>query len=369
MNKKIKILHVTSSLKVGGAETVLCQLISQLKNDFEHHVIYFHGGPNVKKLHDLGIKTYQVKGLIFLYDPIFFIRFFLLIRKLSTDIIHSLLWAANVSSRLASWLTGIPNVSVYHNNIDQNGAIRNFLDRITIKKSGLIITVSTQIESDLKNRIHVKNSKVIKNGIDVHSIHNIGRGSAICKSDLGIDNKNLIIGSVGRLHPVKNFPLLLNSFDLVRRIFENIHLVIIGVGKEENRLKELAYNLGIYNYVTFIIGKQAYPYYPIFDFFVQSSDKEGISMALLEAMSFSIPCLVTSVCSFHPVIVNEKNGIIVEAGNNEALSSAISALIKDDAFARQIGMNARDTVIKHFSSKCMVDSYRETFSLLANRKF
>ena len=368
MHKKIKILHITSSLKIGGAETVLCQVISQLKNQFEHHVIYFHGGPNIKKLHDLGVRTYQIKGLFFLYDLLFFVRLFILIKQLSPNIIHSLLWAANISSRLASWLIGVPNISVYHNNIDQNGLIRNMIDKITAYRSDCIVAVSSQIEDDLKKSLRAKQMRVIKNGIDIDAIHRVAKKTIILKSDLGIANEKLIIGSVGRLDPIKNFPLLLKSFSLMRTRKEDVHLVIVGVGKEETKLRKLAYDLGISHNMTLVIGKQAYPYYRLFDLFVQSSDKEGISMALLEAMSFSVPCIVTHAYPIHPVIVNKENGIVVEASNEEQLSHAIDLLLTDRLSARTIGIHGRDTIIKNFSSTSMVQGYRRLFSLFANRE-
>ena len=56
IKKRVKLLHVTSSLKIGGAEAVLCDIIRTLgHNEFEHHVIYFHYGPNVDRVRDVGV--------------------------------------------------------------------------------------------------------------------------------------------------------------------------------------------------------------------------------------------------------------------------------------------------------------------------
>ena len=61
MQKKIKLLHITSSLKMGGAETVLCDLIEHMDHtQFEHHVIYFHDGPHKQKLQNVGIECYRI---------------------------------------------------------------------------------------------------------------------------------------------------------------------------------------------------------------------------------------------------------------------------------------------------------------------
>ena len=75
--KKIHLVHIISSLGVGGAESILFQLLNNLNDtEFNHTVIYFHDGPYVKKINDLGIKTYKVNGLFITYDPVFIVRFF-----------------------------------------------------------------------------------------------------------------------------------------------------------------------------------------------------------------------------------------------------------------------------------------------------
>jgi len=240
VKKKIKLLHVTSSLKIGGAEAVLCDIVRTLGNDeFEHHVIYFHEGPNVERIINFGAKTYHVKGLVSLYDPIFFIKLFLLIKKLKPDVIHSLLWSANVSSRLASWFLKIPNVSVYHLDIYNDGFFRKVIDRSTRKISDYIIAVSDDVAQSLGSKITYKKIEVITNGIDFDYLHNNVMKNKIKKEDLGFCEDNFIIGSVGRLHPQKNFSLLLKSFALISNVKKRARLVIVGVGNQEIYLKEL----------------------------------------------------------------------------------------------------------------------------------
>ena len=72
---------------------------------------------------------------------------------------------------------------------------------------------------------------------------------------------------------------------------------------------------GIADKVTFVVGQSAYGYYPLFDCFVQSSHKEGISIALLEAMSWGITCVVTNSDAKHPVLTANKDGLLIPAGD------------------------------------------------------
>src|SRR3989338_5352959 len=108
MKKKV-LVHVISNLGIGGAETVLYQLLRRLSaQDFDHKVIYFHEGAYVAKIKQLGIPVYQVKGLVGAYDPVFFVRFFSLVSRLRPDCLHTVLWAANFLGRLAAWYYQIP---------------------------------------------------------------------------------------------------------------------------------------------------------------------------------------------------------------------------------------------------------------------
>jgi len=370
VKRTIKLLHVTTSLKIGGAEAVLCDLVRRLGNDeFEHHVIYFHDGPNVQKIKDIGAKTYNITGLLCLYDPFFFAKLFLLIKKLNPDVIHSLLWSANISSRLVAKFLKKPLVSAYHLDIYNDGILRNSIDALTRRMSDLIVAVSDDVAKSLgkKNlQRSGKKTQVITNGIDFDAIYDIVENSRVAREELGLSEQDFVIGSVGRLHPQKNFPLLLKSFFKISTIRQNARLVIVGVGHLEKALKDLACRLGIRDKVCFIIGKQACNYYPIFDCFVQSSLKEGLSIALLEAMCFELPCIVTNKGEQHPVIVHKKNGIIVESQNQNMLCEAILGILDNRAFGKIIAKEAKKVVLEGFSVDKMVGKYKSLFCSLAD---
>lgn len=363
-----KLLHVTSSLKMGGAENLLLSLIKKMGHcEFEHHVLYFHHGPNVDRLHQIGIKTYHVKGLVSLYDPVFLYRLFVLVRKIKPDVLHSLLWSANVCSRVISFLLNIPSVSVYHNNIDQDGRLRNMLDKLTRNCSGKIITVSDEVKKSLgitRKKLATK-TVVIKNGINIKELQEKSRLTNIKREDIGLSKGQFVIGAVGRLHPVKNFQLLLRAFACVHKRKSKARLVIVGSGGQECFLKNLSKELKISEFVRFIVGKQAVHYYDLFDCFVQTSDKEGISIALLEAMSFDLPCIVTNVGKEHPVVIDGHNGLICKAGDLDMLARSIESFICRPDFVSKIGNNAKNTVESNFRLEGMVKSYNNIFTSLS----
>ncbi len=364
-NHKHILLHITSSLKMGGAEAVLYELINGLGNDeFEHYVIYFYGGPWEVKLRELGVQLYHVRGGICLYDPVFCARLYKTIKRINPESIHSLLWAANVSSRVVARMLSIPHVSVYHNNIDQDGKLRNWLDKLTRRFSRQLVAVSQEVAQSVvvtDRRLSLDNILVVRNGVNAADLLSIGEAQAVARDSLGLCAEHFVVGSVGRFCPVKNYPLLLESFMLLYEQFPYARLLLLGTGPDEQKLRDLAQHLGIAHVVTFVVGKQAHGYFHLFDCFVQSSNKEGVSMALLEAMVHAVPCVVTNTGDKHSVLKQEVDGLIVNAGDVQGLSLGLARLIKTQEYAMRLGQAGKGTVESRFAAHTMVAAYRELF--------
>ena len=363
--KKTVLVHVISNLGIGGAETVLYQLLCRLDmKQFDHTVIYFYDGPYVKKIRDLGIPVHQVKGLFFPYDPIFLVRFFSFIKHLQPDCLHTVLWAANLLGRIAAWKYNIPLVQALHNNQDQNGFLRMLIDRFSPKVSGPIIAVSKGVGQSVSTYtpwVNIERMCVIKNGIDATEVQKRAALEPVCREDLGLLPDNFVIGTVGRFEPVKNYAFLLTAFAVLYDKYRKERLVLLGQGSQEHFLKRRAYYLGIDEQVLFITGQPAYKYYHLFDCFVMTSYKEGLSMALLEAMSIGLPCIVTSSELQHDVLIHEKNGLLIPSGNPQLLADALDRLAQDPELRIRLGSEAKKTVERSFTIDSMVNGYTKIY--------
>jgi len=366
------LVHLIPSLKIGSAESVLCSIIDHIDPaQFNHHVIYFQDGPYSERLRTKGVTLHQVKGLVCLYDPIFCVRLFRLIKKLHPTCIHALLWSGNMFGRVIGRILDIPVVSAIHNTIDQEGALRNLWDRFTALFAQKIVVVSDEAAQALRQRhawIPAERIQVIRNGVNADEV--LARGMQFQKSryDLGLSDEHFVIGSVGRFEPIKRHELLLESFALVNNNYPLARLVLLGTGSQEQYLRMKAKSLGVEQYVIFVIGENAQYYYSIFDCFVQSSDRDGISIALLEAMSFSLPCIVTNVSKHHSVLTSGIDGIVVQAGNMRHLADAITQIIFDEAKRISLGYNAQQTVRERFSLDTMISAYRTVFTAASSLK-
>lgn len=360
-----KIVHLISSLKIGGAESLLHDLVIGLGfEQYEHHVICFHTGPNADRLAQAGAFVYQPQGFLCRYDPIFFWRVWRCIKKIRPDILHTALWAANFVGRIMGRLQKIPVVCAVHLGVDLDGRLRNALDRFTFRYAAAVIAVSDVVAATLKERsswVPAKKIVVIKNGIDAASVRARATQQAVTRKDLGLTDEHVVVGAVGRFVPRKNFDLLIDSFASVARDQEQARLVLVGLGPQEDFLRQKARDCGVADKVIFVVGKSAYGYYPLFDLFVLPSAQEGLSIALLEAICFGLPCIVTSSTGHHEVIADGETGCVVQPHDLEQLTVALRCLLSSRELRDEMHKKTDENLKNNFSFSVMVNSYKNAF--------
>lgn len=157
------------------------------------------------------------------------------------------------------------------------------------------------------------------------------------------DSRRIV--SVGRLNSQKNYTLLLEAFALFCQKYNDYKLEIYGKGEQEETLKKLAKTLGIEDRVIFE-GFRNDVHEKIADatMFVMSSDYEGLSNALLEAMAMGLPCISTDSPpgGARMVIKNGQNGLLVPVGNKEKLMEAMDSIAANAEMAEKMGRNAAE---------------------------
>jgi len=161
------------------------------------------------------------------------------------------------------------------------------------------------------------------------------------------------------LTPVKRVDLFLQAFSrVVRKCPETtVHAVVLGEGPEEQQLKALRHELGLRERVHFVGAvKNVTAYLHYADIGVLCSQKEGLSNAILEYMSASLPIVATEVGGT-PELVDNTNGVCVKPGDAEALAQAITRLVEDEEVRREKGRKSLEKVQARFSwSKTMSET-------------
>lgn len=358
-----KIVHVTSSLEMGGAENTLLHLVRGLQHaGIAQEVICFNAGPLVEYIRELGVPVYVVRGLFWRYDIIFIWRLWRTIKKARPNVIHAQLWFANFLMRCYARISHVPVVCAIHSPLNHNKKntwFRMHLDRVSAGWAVRTVFVARHLRSSsaLAPFVPARRAVTIQNGVDIAYLYARSLVSRVPRECYEFCAGNFIIGTVGRLVPVKNQRVLV---DLLVQLPPSVRLLIIGEGAEKEALLAYAHACGVAHAVKILSGV-AIEYYDLFDIFMLPSHAEGLSLALLEAMSFMLPVVVARGAGADQVIKHEQNGFVVDYNDVGFVAQLISALMQDSSKRNEIGQNAYQVVQNNFSWACMVRAYRELF--------
>jgi glycosyltransferase involved in cell wall biosynthesis len=169
---------------------------------------------------------------------------------------------------------------------------------------------------------------------------------------------------VGRLHAAKGLDTLLVALERIVRTRE-WHLFLVGSGPARAELVGQAKNLGLVDRITFA-GEVADvgPYLQKADVFVLPSRTEGISNALLEAMTAGLPCVAADNAGNRRVLAHNDTGLLVRTGDIEALASAIDGVLTDAQKRERLGRAGRHSVETQFDIFRVAEAYLDVYQRL-----
>ncbi len=242
-----------------------------------------------------------------------------------------------------------------------------FLEKISAPwKDYIILNNQHDFNQALKYKIKPREKiLLIHNGIDPYKLDFKEKDEAKLElykklnlKDGDFINGGLIIGTVANLYPSKGIQYLVDAFSIFtsQNTALKSKLIIIGDGPEKSKLENKIITSGLQDKIS--LGNSipdAYKYIKSFDIFVLPSVKEGFPWALLEAMSAKLPVIATSVGANPEIIENNKNGLLVKPRNAKAISDAITKIVSDESFKKEIGIQAHQTIIDKFNLRKMVD--------------
>lgn len=181
---------------------------------------------------------------------------------------------------------------------------------------------------------------------------------AALRAELGLPEGTRIVGTVGRLNPVKDQSMLLRAFARVHGGMADTALVLVGDGPLRETLATEAAALGIADAVRFLGDRgDVDALLPGFDIFVLSSRSEGYSMALLEACAAGLPIVATDVGGNREIVRDGVNGRVVTGGSDVVLVEAIASLLRDPDAAAAMGRAGREWALHEASVDAMMRRY------------
>jgi glycosyltransferase involved in cell wall biosynthesis len=229
-----------------------------------------------------------------------------------------------------------------------------------------IIGVSSEITNILKRRYPSADVRCIKNGIDLDRVvPSIER--LVMRAQLGIAPDAFVVGTVGRLMPIKGFEYLIEAFAQFRehRRTQESKLVIVGDGPLRAVLGQCAEGHQLYHDVVFLgMRTDVYNLMNVFDVFALSSLHEGVPMVLLEAMALGVPIVASQVGGIPEILEDSKEAVLVPAKEPDALARAIGVLAGSSQLRAELVRAARARVETQFSIQSSAVKMREMYRSL-----
>jgi len=367
-HKKHHVVHLVESLEVGGMENGVVNLVSRM--DRERFAVSIcclsHPGALAAKLEGSDIPLFTL-GWLSGFRPriITALARELTLRK--ADVVHTHGWLTLVYGAFACKLAGVPAlINGEHGTFHLDQPRRKLAYRLLSLLVTKFLTVSYSLRDQLVDVLHIPIGKIvtIPNGVDAGKFSPRSHAHIRqVKEKLGIPVAAQVIGSTGRLEPVKNYDMLLRAFARIRPEFPQLRCLLIGDGSRRRHLEQLASELGIAEAVIFL-GKVNNPYdiLPVLDVFVLTSFSEGMSNTILESMACAKPVVATDVGGNREMVMDGRNGILVESGNVPQLAEALAVLLRDEGKIALYGSNSRKIVEENYSISSMVSAYEAVYA-------
>ena len=369
--RPLKTLFVITSMPVGGAETLLVNL---LRNFRPSHVV-----PSVACLKEKGPLGEEIEKEFTLtehwlkskYDLRVLPTLASHIRNEKIDALNSvgagdkMFWG-----RLAARIASVPVIcSALHSTGWPDGVGR--MNRWLTPVTDAFIAVAKPHGQFLVDFEKFPAGKVvvIPNGVDTIRFQPDHESRSQVRKDLALAPDTPLVGIVAALRPEKNHALFLNAASKVIGKFPRAHFVIVGDGPERTNIENTIAALNLGKKISLLGTRSDTPrLLAAMDVFALTSHNEASPVSILEALSCGVPVVSTRVGSVAESVHDHRNGFTVEPGDVDALADRIQYLLMNKESAEMMGNVGREHVQSHGSLETMVRSYEHLIHSIFDRK-
>lgn len=231
--------------------------------------------------------------------------------------------------------------------------------RFLSRRVDSFVVISEEIDQELSALgVPPEKRAFIPNGVDTDLLSPLPDSQKPqLRAELGLRSNAKLVIYLGRLTAEKRVDHLLRIWPQIRTAFPDAQLLIVGTGPEEAQLRQMSVP-GVQ--FTGQVNDTA-RYLQAADLFVLPSATEGLSNALLEALSTGLPVLATSVGGTPDVISHNVNGYLIPPDDLDALKTGLLTLLEDESLRARLGIEGRRRILRDFSldsvTKRLVELY------------
>ncbi len=348
IDRPLAVLWVIKGLGAGGAERLIVQSARYRdRARVEPAVAYLMPEKSTlaASLEDLGCEPVRCLGARSSWDPFWILRLRKMLQEQKFDVVHIHSPLVAVGARLA--VRSLPKrrrpriVVTEHNVWSSHSRLTRYADRVTEGRSETHLAVSEAVRDSLPRRIRNR-TRVIRYGVDAAELRLEGEHRGEQRRLLGVEDDEIVIGTVANLRATKGYPdLLAAAREVVDRV-PRARFVAVGRGPLEDELRARQRDLGLGSHFAFLgYRPDAVRVMSAFDVFCLPSHYEGLPIALMEALALGLPVVATKVGGIGELVTDGEDALLVPRGDPTRLAEALVTLALFPTRRTELGAAAR----------------------------
>jgi glycosyltransferase involved in cell wall biosynthesis len=292
-----------------------------------------------------------------------------MLRRDRADIVHNYLLRANVVGTLAARAAGVPAVLCSKRGFHWRSGWELVGARLSNRLAHRVTCNADAVKEFVHENERCPKDKmvVIPSGVDTDRFEPLPPGDY--KARLGLDPARPVVGIVTRMRVRKGVEEFLRAMAMVRERRPDAQVVIVGEVALDEDLQQLVDQTGLRDHLRLLGRRSDIPeVLSALDAFVLSSHDEGMSNAILEAMSMELPVVATDVGGTGEVVRPGATGLLVPPKEPVPLAAAIEEILNDPERGKRMGRLGREIVQERFSARAMVRQMQSLYITLLRER-
>jgi glycosyltransferase involved in cell wall biosynthesis len=374
MNMKRRVLHVVGDSQFGGGAVLILRIAKEaaLRGD---HVAILSTNPQFQEaIRRIGLEVVDLdciwREIRPFRDLAGLLRLRRYLRNEHYDIVHTHTSKAGLVGRAASFYAGIPAIfhTVHGFAFHEESswlAVKcySLLERLAAKWCSKIVTVSKYHRAWALDLGICKENHIvaIPNGISPERV-TPSRERAAFRAELGVGPDEVVLVSAGRLAPQKGIEYLVDAVRMLGAQGVRPRVVLAGDGPMRAAIEQQVRDNGLERQFVFLgFRTDIADILNAGDIAVMPTEREGLSISLLEAMAAGKPIITTTIGSNLEVTENGRFARLITPKNTAQLAEAILATLRDREAAAAIGKQAQAHFYETYTEQVMLDSYMKLY--------